>query len=116
MCVDLCFNLTEKDIKQQAVDEMMQRIKNGVQLRRVTQTTNRARPGPVRFIKTQTKHSQPEYNLPYIFSTLTVLDFLFCTVKYCNEMKLLMIGDQLIKLLPINCLRSIRFFLKKFFI
>ncbi|ROJ78931.1 Shootin-1, partial [Anabarilius grahami] len=37
---------TEKDIKQQAVDEMMQRIKNGVQLRRVTQTTNRARPGP----------------------------------------------------------------------
>lgn len=37
---------TEKDIKQQAVDEMMQRIKNGVQLRRVSQTTNKARLGP----------------------------------------------------------------------
>ncbi|XP_016400668.1 LOW QUALITY PROTEIN: shootin-1-like [Sinocyclocheilus rhinocerous] len=36
----------EKDIRQQAVDEMMQRIKKGVQLRRVSQRTNRARPGP----------------------------------------------------------------------
>ncbi|XP_043119400.1 shootin-1-like [Puntigrus tetrazona] len=36
----------EKDIRQQAVDEMMQRIKKGVQLRRVSQKTNRARPGP----------------------------------------------------------------------
>ncbi|XP_051502006.1 shootin-1-like isoform X2 [Myxocyprinus asiaticus] len=35
----------EKDIRQQAVDEMMQRIKKGVQLRSVSQTTNRARPG-----------------------------------------------------------------------
>uniref|UniRef100_A0A673H5U9 Shootin-1 n=1 Tax=Sinocyclocheilus rhinocerous TaxID=307959 RepID=A0A673H5U9_9TELE len=34
------------DIKHQAVDEMMQRIKKGVQLRRVSQRTNRARPGP----------------------------------------------------------------------
>ncbi|KAK7142491.1 hypothetical protein R3I94_011990 [Phoxinus phoxinus] len=38
--------IPEKDIKQQAVDEMMQRIKNGVQLRRVSQTTNKARLGP----------------------------------------------------------------------
>ncbi|XP_016090685.1 shootin-1 [Sinocyclocheilus grahami] len=36
----------EKDIRHQAVDEMMQRIKKGVQLRRVSQRTNRARPGP----------------------------------------------------------------------
>ncbi|KTG43656.1 hypothetical protein cypCar_00006251 [Cyprinus carpio] len=37
----------EKDTRQQAVDEMMQRIKKGVQLRRVSQRTNRARPEPV---------------------------------------------------------------------
>ncbi|XP_052002028.1 shootin-1-like [Xyrauchen texanus] len=33
----------EKDVRQQAVDEMMLRIKKGVQLRPVSQTTNRAR-------------------------------------------------------------------------
>uniref|UniRef100_A0A8C1W1B2 Shootin-1 n=1 Tax=Cyprinus carpio TaxID=7962 RepID=A0A8C1W1B2_CYPCA len=37
----------EKDIRHQAVDEMMQRIKKGVQLRHVCQRSSRARPGPV---------------------------------------------------------------------
>uniref|UniRef100_A0A9J8A4A2 Shootin-1 n=1 Tax=Cyprinus carpio carpio TaxID=630221 RepID=A0A9J8A4A2_CYPCA len=37
----------EKDIRHQAVDEMMQRIKKGVQLRHVCQRSSRARQGPV---------------------------------------------------------------------
>lgn len=36
----------EKDVRQQAVDEMMQRIKRGIQLRPVSQTANRNSPGP----------------------------------------------------------------------
>ncbi|XP_048056440.1 protein P54-like isoform X2 [Megalobrama amblycephala] len=44
----------EKEIRQQTMDEIMQQIKNGVQLRHVSQTTNRAKPGPVSLQKEQT--------------------------------------------------------------
>ena len=43
VCVCVCV-FPEKDIRQQAVDEMMQRIKKGVNLKPVRQTPNRARP------------------------------------------------------------------------
>ncbi|XP_047665753.1 shootin-1-like isoform X1 [Tachysurus fulvidraco] len=38
------FRVLEKDVRQQAVSEMMERIKKGIQLRPVGQTVNKARP------------------------------------------------------------------------
>lgn len=47
------FIYLEKDIRQQAVSEMMERIKKGIQLRPVGQTANKARPQQVSRTHTQ---------------------------------------------------------------
>ncbi len=75
VCPCVCVCLTEKDIRQHAVDEMMQRIKKGVQLRRVSQRTNRARPGPVHI---SYKHKNTHYFKLSFIQLISVIKWNIC--------------------------------------
>ncbi len=79
VCPCVCVCLTEKDIRQHAVDEMMQRIKKGVQLRRVSQRTNRARPGPVHI---SYKHKNTHYFKLSFIQLISVIKWNYMLMKY----------------------------------